>query len=79
MMEVLSLEDDEYEGLFITQSDRIVNGSDGGGISGVVNEGNSNAATSLSQADADVPMYSDISDDDAFEIPSSQQQIPVER
>ena len=83
-MELFSLEDD-YRDIFITQSDKVVNDK--------VNESNessgksvifgdpldfSSPCVSLVSSTSDVH-YSDISDDDNFDIPSSQKHDVTEK
>ena len=73
-MEVFSLEDD-YSDIFITQSDKVVNQEDNGidESNGLINDPMdfSSPCVSLVSGKSDVH-YSDISDDEAFDIPSSQ-------
>ena len=78
-MDVFSLEDDDYDSLFITQLDTNNNGKDNTGVfgesvSGVLGDGTNflSPRVSIVSQSASVPaQYSDISDDD-FNIPSSQ-------
>lgn len=79
MEEVFSLEDD-YGDLFITQSDKIVNNngvgshSDGGILPDPMDF--SSPSVSLVSSESQSAQYSDISDDEIFDIPSSQKQQP---
>ena len=72
-MNVCSLEDDDYEGLFITQSDNSSSGSSNN--LSILGDGTDISSPCVSlippKQKADECHYSDISDDD-FEIPSSQ-------
>ena len=66
------LEDDDPSGLFITQEPRKV---DGNSDNFDINRGNGGDYVDLSQgAVGEMPTYSDISDDDFVDIPSSQRQ-----
>ena len=70
-MDVFSLEDEDTSALFITQSDRIIN--DGNEINeDVNNEEEGEVAMEISLSQVNKPQYSDISDDDFVQIPSSQ-------
>ena len=62
-MNVLSLEDDDYEGLFITQSDPKNVGSQ---------DFVSPCVSLVSQKSNAEPIYENISDAEDFQIPSSQ-------
>ena len=71
-MDVFSLENDDFNGMFITQSDPDV--SDNGNKSQISTSGSSTSGSMLSlltENSSDFPVYEDISDDD-FEIPPSQ-------
>ena len=73
IMDVFSLEEDDCSELFITQSDpKVVQNS---GESDECNNGASSSGSFMSllmSSSSDFPQYEDISDDDDFEIPSSQ-------
>ena len=74
-MDVFSLEDDDGDNLFITQesrSDRINDQVQP--ILGNSTDFQSPCVSLTSQISNTSAVYEDISDDDAFEIPSSQQQ-----
>ena len=70
-MAAFSLEDEDYEGLFITQSDRVLNGGNVSENSSESMDVAEHVAGTSSQNSVIQPIYSDISDDD-FDIPSSQ-------
>ena len=79
-MELCSLEDDDYCGLFITQSDPVVqNSSDGVKILPEGNDFESPCISLVSQVSGQKPIYEDISDDEIFNIPSSQVPKQTER
>ena len=65
-MDICSLEEDNYNGMFITQSDKVLNGNVGGSIGGMRGE---NIVAAESGID---PVYSDISDNDFVDFPLSQ-------
>ena len=70
-MEVMSLEEDEYESMFITQSDRIINGNSAV-ISGESEKSDADDLDLPLEGQENIAMYSDISDAEDFQIPSSQ-------
>ena len=70
-MEVMSLEEDDYEAMFITQSDKVLNQEDVG-ISQESGKSDEFEFGLNIQSEEVLPVYSDISDVDDFEIQSSQ-------
>ena len=77
-MEVMSLEEDDYKSLFITQSDKVLN-NDNVGISQESAKSDVMDYGLLAQAEGELPVYSDISDAEDFDIPSSQMNNKKER
>ena len=74
-MEVFSLEEDDGNELFITQEskiDRINRESNDKGIIGDPEDFSTPCVSLVSQGKHDTPAYSDISDSEDFQIPSSQ-------
>ena len=74
-MEICSLEDDDYEGLFITQSDKSLNNSGITGNSSILGDPmdfSSPLVTLTPRGENKMPEYSDISDDELDPFPCSQ-------
>ena len=74
-MDICSLEDDDYEGLFITQSDKVVQNADvqeKSPIFGDPMDFSAPLVTLTGNCETNQCHYSDISDDDMELIPSSQ-------
>ena len=75
MMHVFPLEDDDCHELFITQShEKNVIEPEKANILPDRNDFRAPLVSLVSQANSDQPMYEDISYNDTFKIPSSQQQ-----
>ena len=72
-MEVCSLEDDDYNGLFITQSDPVRSSNDASVK--ILPDGSDFSSPCVSlmlHTTASQSQYEDISDNEIFDIPSSQ-------
>ena len=77
-MELFSLEDDDAKELFITQTPSVH--SDGIGLAGVIGDGTDFVSPCVSLIDCkenSETHYSDISDDEIFDIPCSQNKVPL--
>lgn len=80
MMDLFSLEDEDYQGMFITQSSS--NESNTSVNSGIISDSSdflSPCVSLISQNTTPAPVYPDISDEDDFVIPSSQVQESANR
>ena len=80
IMDMCSLEEDDYSGLFITQADPVKKDSNDGVK--ILPEGNDfevPCISLVSQVSVHKPIYEDISDDEIFDIPSLQVSQITER
>ena len=72
-MDVFSLEDEDYSQMFITQSSpKRVDLVDSSPILGDGNDFSSPLVSLVPKRNEELPQYSDISDDDFIDLPSSQ-------
>ena len=77
-MDVFSLEEDDCEGLFITQSGSNNPGNSyGSALVSDIRDFSSPCASLVNQVRGENVVYSDISDEDDFQLPSSQVQREI--